>query len=994
MTDATAPTAPAAPAAPGADGAPLFVGRARELGVLRERLAAALAGRGSLVLVGGEAGIGKTALAETLCREGAARGTLVLVGRSYDLAETPPYGPWREAFAGYAPARARANGPPAPPAAFTGGGAAAPVASRETLFAQVGDFLAGVAGRQPLVLLLDDLHWADPASLELLRALARQLATRCILLLATYRADELTRRHPLAALLPLLAREAAALCLDLPPLTPADLRALVGARYGLAASDATRLTTFLHERADGNPFFVHEVLHTLEADGALRRDPAGGRAWTLGEPRLTKLPTLLRQALEGRLDRLGEETRGLLAVAAVIGQEVPLDLWLAICGAREQVALDVLGRAIEARVLEETTDGAGLRFVHALIRQALYEGLLLPRRRAWHRRVGEALSMRGNADPDAVAYHYRQAGDSRAVAWLVRAGERAERAHAWRTAADRFDAALALLGHEAAGARERGWLLFRRAWLRRFIDRFADSQPGLAALEEAATLATVAADRSLAAVSRFARGFLLALDGDLRRGLAELEAGVAALDGLRNQERARAEAILAVPPDRHGYRGAPVRWLAYVGRYAEAVALVERLAAGDAAEEVAYSLAFGSGLVYAAWGRPAEARRAFARARALARAGDQPFYLAQAAWQELEYAVLPYQADSLAERRALAAAGEQAWARANATQAEIIPRIAHLPLLRVEGQWLELRELAARAPQWVLDLPARDRGEPAAAWAAIEAVLPAGPATEPGDTYYLNALGLQRLAATLALDAGDLPAAREWLEAHDRWLAWARAVLGQAEGALDWAAYYRAAGEAARARQHAEQALTHATEPRQPLALLAAYRLLGELDTSAGHHTDAAAHLDRALALAEACEAPYERALTLLALARLRAGTPFGPGDRADALALLDEVRAICAPLDARLALARADAMARQLGAALVRPLVVVPPGGALPDGLSGREAEVLRLIAAGLSNREMASALYLSRRTVERHIENLYRKIGAHNKADATAYALRHQLA
>jgi tetratricopeptide (TPR) repeat protein len=125
-------------------------------------------------------------------------------------------------------------------------------------------------------------------------------------------------------------------------------------------------------------------------------------------------------------------------------------------------------------------------------------------------------------------------------------------------------------------------------------------------------------------------------------------------------------------------------------------------------------------------------------------------------------------------------------------------------------------------------------------------------------------------------------------------------------------AYHRAAGDVALAQDHAAQGLTHASEPRQPLALLAAHRLLGELATEAGRHAEAQDHLDEALALAEACAAPYERALTVLALADLRAAS----GDRPAALALLDEVRAICEPLGARPALARAEALAAQVAIA------------------------------------------------------------------------------
>src|SRR5205814_2097011 len=156
-------------------------------------------------------------------------------------------------------------------------------------------------------------------------------------------------------------------------------------------------------------------------------------------------------------------------------------------------------------------------------------------------------------------------------------------------------------------------------------------------------------------------------------------------------------------------------------------------------------------------------------------------------------------------------------------------------------------------------------------------------------TLFYETLPLLRLATALALDAGDLVEARAWLGTHDRWLAWSGATLGQAEGQLLWAAFHRAAGEPARTRRHADAALARAGEPRQPLALLAAHRHLGELDTSDGHHAEAAGHLAAALALAEACAAPYGRALTLLALAGLRAAG----GDRGGALAALAEARAI-----------------------------------------------------------------------------------------------------
>jgi DNA-binding CsgD family transcriptional regulator len=284
------------------------------------------------------------------------------------------------------------------------------------------------------------------------------------------------------------------------------------------------------------------------------------------------------------------------------------------------------------------------------------------------------------------------------------------------------------------------------------------------------------------------------------------------------------------------------------------------------------------------------------------------------------------------------------------------------------------------------------QGDSAQVSSLVRQLLPAGPAEEPGCTFHFDALWLQRLAATVALDAGDLPLARAWLEAHDRWLAWKGAIRGRVQGALGWAAYYRAADAGDVAAEHARRGLAHATEPRQPLALLAAHRVLGELAANAGQYLDAAAHLDSALALADACAAPYERALTLLALAGLR----LSEGRREVVGELLAETRKILAGLQALPALAVCDALTARLDAPVAAGSG--PERVALPEQtsarLTAREIEVLRLVAAGASNREMAAALCRSERTIERHLENIYRKIDARNRADATAFALRHHLA
>ncbi|HET8628937.1 MAG TPA: AAA family ATPase [Thermomicrobiales bacterium] len=974
----------------GTDASPAtgLVGRERELAALRAWLAAALAGQGRLVLVGGEAGIGKTALAEDVCREAEAHGAVDLVGRCYDLSETPPYGPWAEAFA-RAP---RGDGVPPPPDLAGGTGAA----SQAALFAQVRDHLAALSTTRPMVLLLDDLHWADSGSLDLLRVLARHLADLPLLLLATYRVDELTRRHPLYQLLPLLVREARAARLDVHALDEAGLRALV-AGYALPPADADRLAGYLHGRSEGNPFFAGELLRALAEAGALRRDGAG---WALGDLAAVGVPPLLRPVLDARVDRLGEDTRDLLATAAVIGQEAPLAVWRAVAGADEEALLAVIERAAAAGLLIETPDGAGVRFAHALVREALYEGTSGLRRRALHRRAGEALAALAAPDPDAVAYHFRRAGDDRAADWLLRAGERARAAYALLAAADRFEAALALLEARGADAGERARLRFHLAMLR----RYADPRRGIAALVDAGRLAVEAGDRALAGGCQLLGGLLRCFVGDVRRGLGELAAGCDALDALAPADRERWPGGAAARGDP---RGTLVLWLAITGRYAAALAQAERAGAGwpvpasgrppgRFAEGSGYGDGLqGLGLAHAALGRPDEARRAYAAARAEYRAVGHAMNLGDTTWLELAQVAVPYRADDLAERRALAAEAEEAWRRASGALADFPPRLAWLPLLLVEGGWAEARGLAeaAAAPggraNWrhfarsLLAPLARELGDPGLAWRLVREHLPAGHATAPGDTPLLNGLELLRLAAALALDARDPATARAWLAAHDRWLAWSGAVLGRAEGALGWAAYHRAAGDPAAARERAAAALAHASEPRQPLALLAAHRALGELATAAGDRDEATEHLDAALALADACAAVYERALTLLALAELRAAT----GERAAADAALAEARAILEPLEARPALARADALAARLAASAAPP-------AAYPAGLSAREVEVLRLVAQGLTDAQVAERLFLSPRTVGQHLRSVYTKLGVSSRLAATRFALDHGLA
>ncbi len=158
-----------------------------------------------------------------------------------------------------------------------------------------------------------------------------------------------------------------------------------------------------------------------------------------------------------------------LVPASVIGQEVPLELWMTVTGLSETCLLAVMDQAIAARLLDPTEPG--VRFVHALIRDALYESLLPVRRRVWHRHIGEALLKQPHPDAEHVAHHFQQAGDHRAAEWLIKAGERAQHAYAFVTAGDRFEAALAILDRSDTTVEERGWLLWRLGRMRRFSNQ-------------------------------------------------------------------------------------------------------------------------------------------------------------------------------------------------------------------------------------------------------------------------------------------------------------------------------------------------------------------------------------------------------------------------------------------------------------------------------------------------------------------------------------------
>jgi ATP/maltotriose-dependent transcriptional regulator MalT len=968
---------------------PPLVGRDRELALLHDRLTAARGGRGSLVLIGGEAGIGKTALADALGRAAADAGVHVLAGHCYDRLETPPYGPWVEIARRIDALPGAADAPTVP--RLDG------ATSQSNLFTQARDFFATLAAERPLVLVLEDLHWADHASLDLLRFLGHGLGDLALMLVATYRHEELDRRHPLSALVPLLVREAPTARLDLRPLDGEAARALVRARYALAEPAADRLAAYLIERTEGNALFLTELLRSLDAEGLIDRLADGSSTESLAQ---TPVPSLLKQIVDDRLARLGDETAALLTIAAVIGQEVPLAVWGAVAPSDEETLLAVAERAEVAHLVAAWPTGQGVRFTHALIRDVLVEHVSALRRGRLHRQVAEVLAAAPSPDPDAVASHFQRAGDDRAAAWLVRAAERAEDAYALVTAAARYVAAFTLLDAQHGDPAERGWLRLLAATLSRHDDR----DRALAWAEEAVRLATTAGNPSLSARAQTLLGLLASYRGDYRGTLAIMAAGLDMVDRLPSGTGATGRREQQI--DKVVNRGTLVTHFAGGGRLTEARRQGEDLLARFGGEATTppelgaiADAHWGLAQAYVLQGEPELARRSYAAAVAAYHASDNHVLALVNLREELILAVLPYQADDLAERERVAAAAERmaAWVVARGGHPNPnLPRYARVPLLVLEGRWREARAILeapdpSEAPYLVRVRPfylgtlARAQGDLETAWQCVHEPSPIRAASDPSEEIGPPPVHFQRLAAGLALDAGDLAAARSWLDYHRRWLDFMDATLGRAEGEALEAEWHRAAGDHALARAHAERALAHSTSPRQPLALVAAHRMVGVLATDGGDHATAARHFTEALTLADACRAPYERALTLLARAELAVLQ----GDQPTATAGLEEVRAICTPLDARLALAQAE----RIAAGLAPDGDSVGARLALPAGLSAREAEVLRLVAAGLANAAIAERLFLSPNTVKVHVANIFAKLGVDNRAAATEFARRHGL-
>jgi DNA-binding CsgD family transcriptional regulator len=938
----------------------VFVGRVRELEELGRALDAARAGSGATVLVAGEAGIGKTRLASELGRRAGDAGFEVLLGRAIDLVGTElPYQPFVEALR------------PLGELPQVEGQAAG---SQLRLFEDTLALLTDHAAAAPVLLVLEDLHWADTSTLDLVVFLAHNIDSRPLLILATYRADEPSSAARMARLADGVRRSGSALVLELRPLEPDELVELLATHVDDPLPAA--LIDGIVARAEGNPFFAEELL-------AAAGDPSG------------ELPRRLRDLLLQRVTRLDRRTQGLLLVAAAAGRDVAYPLLRAVTALPERDVLESLRRSVEHGVLVADQATGSFRFRHALLAEAIYATILPGEREGLHARLAEELARSGAASAAELAPHWTAAGRTEeALVTSIEAARHAEAVFGLAEALAHLERALALwdavpdaaelvgldvselCGWAARQASETGTApraieLTRRALellgsehshraallevdLGEYLYELGDDDAAFAALERAAqiTPAEPASRERAYALGSLAGGLMLQ-----RRHQESLATAEQALELARRAGAGEAEvrALTVVGSD-----------LAYLGRGEEGLDYLRQ--ALQLAEEIGDH--WGLDRVYVNF---TDALEMLGRPRESARLGREGLEAMRRYGIHSSLIV-----SNLIE--ALLASGE--WDEADRLSAGALRGItASFPyalfivraLVEIErGEFdaahahFEAAEITLRPDRghglydsWVADLALWEHRW-ADAEAAIETALAYARQREAAHIRIrICAKGLRAQAelAALARARRDDDALRDRLERARMLLETARDAAAEASAITPNATGWLALAEAELLRTHAEPrpdawaeaASTWDQVERPPLAAYCRWRQAEALVAVGAPRTEASVPLREAHAVAARIGAkPLVRELELLAQR-------------------------------ARLDLTPPDAESGDGTQSLEEAL-----------GLTAREAEVLSLVARGYTNREIAATLVISVKTASVHVSHILRKLDAPNRLEAAAIAHR----
>jgi DNA-binding CsgD family transcriptional regulator len=974
--------------------APTMIGRQAQIRELEEYLEQTRASAGRLVFVVGDAGVGKTRLLREFAGRVQADGVTLLSGHCYDEQPAPPYGPFVDALR----ALVRQRGPDAV-AQVAGAWASSlaallpelelpssapqptgdPQSEKRRLFEAIYRVSRAIAQRG-LVLVLEDLHWSDQSSQELLAYLARAVERDPILILATYRGDELHRRHPLTHLVAQLTRERRYHEVRVAALSREELASMLEATLERALPRA--LVDALYDRTEGNPFFVEEILKALIENARLDALIAAARRGHHSAQ--LDIPLSLKENILGRTTDFDSTTAEVLNYAAVIGRRFDFELLHKLTGLTEAELLRSIARLIERQlVLEERTAEDCFSFRHALTREAIYDDLLGRERRIKHRAVLHALDElypeNREAIADQLAYHSLQAKElAQAGRYARLAGDQAMRRRGYREALVYYETALELL--ETDDLRERATLTERLA---EAASPLTEERLCLRYLREAHQLYQQIGDR---------------------RKLAEIDhwIGVAALwigdmETAFMYTRAAVDALEAEPPGRDLATAYFMLSRLYMlsDRPQESIAWAEKaqpLAEAFADEELSTNLLNNIGCSLTMIG---ETQRGLSL---LERAFDWAKRLGTATWftrmrTYLNLSVL------------LSVLGK--FARAADIAREGIERadeVGYIPA----GEWLYLGIAELSLGHWD------------AAGELIDRVI----SHQDSHTDYVQSIGVK---AELLLRRGRPEEARQLLEyglpqintlsaflgRSDLWGALARTHLALGDidqavaimdrGIADWRTIgpllgtetlldcgvevYLAAGRVEPARELLDALATIAGRADSQLSLAHYDGARGLVAGHEGHHAEAAEHFRQAAARWQAMEAPFEEAVARRRLAESLLLT----GDaaaREEARRELGMARAVFARLGAPLELAAADTLAEKY------VLASQPAKGPTRKGeLTARERQVIALIAQGYSNRQIAEALTISEKTAEIHVGNILGKLGLTSRAQAAAYAVQHGL-
>jgi DNA-binding NarL/FixJ family response regulator len=931
---------------------------------LKGALKEAVTGRGSLVLLAGDAGVGKTSFAEDVLRDADAQ---LLRGAAGPAAIA--YGPIVAAlrdFTRAVPGGLATCGPLQPHLALLLPelGEAVADSDRATLFEAVRCGLVAASAQRPAIILLDDLQWSDETTLELLGALATPLREMPVLIVGAYRSDEMPRAHPLRRLRNELRRNNLLSELTLEPLTEAGTAELAGRELGGKASPA--LMRALHDRTGGIPFFVEELAAGLEAGGLLQE---GSDGLELALDADVPVPQTIRDAVLLRAGDLSRPARQTAEAAAVAGTRFEPEL---IAALGLESGLDEL---IESDLVAERPAG-GAAFRHPLARDAIYEDIPWVRRRSLHRDMATAMEKRGDRQAE-IAAHWLAAHDGpRALDSLLLAVAELAAVHAYRDAATVGRQALELWPEgERGGARIE--LLQRHAHMAELAGELTEA--ARAQREVIAARRSEGAGRALADAER-AMAAICELQGDRERALAarRVAADAYAANGLPGE--AAIERLIAA-----GYLQSRAD---LTGAIALAEQAIEEAGRAERVDLRARALGL-KGVATVKAGGFEEGVETIRGALALALENELTLVAAEV-YQRLGTA-LEIAGDYGGARDALTTAVGFCDAGAGDGM-EYTCRGCMAYVLRELGDWDSAAELSRE-----LRFPGASPDATLVADGILGSIL-----AFRGNTDESRTLLEQCLATGIRLDvlsmSLDSAAALAWLEEQQGDLEQARAhcrfVLERwrssedhhyAVWGLRWAAcFFARHGELEDSRACAGALSSIAADTGHTDVLAALAHALGEAALAEGEFDDAVEQMTRAAEMHESLEIPYERAQI-----QLRAGVALAAaGEKEAAIERLSDAHARARRLGASVLVSEAAERIAEMGESVEARLGRRAAAEHETGGLSRREVEVVRLVASGHTNREIASQLVLSTRTIDMHVRNILAKLGCKTRTEAAAKA------